>query len=78
MYLLHVGNYLHGIYVVLDILSDLEIKDVGYVANTAPLYIQDSSTLGFLYLGVGVAGTHPPHPGKTTVVLIIRDTKQQS
>lgn len=51
---------------------------VGYIANTAPLYIWDSSTVGFLYLGVGVAGTHPPHLGRTTVVLIFQDTKQQS
>lgn len=50
---------------------------VGYIANTAPLYIWDSSTVGFLYLGVGVAGTHPPHLGRTTVVLIFQDTKQQ-
>ena len=25
VYLLHVGNYLHGVYIVLGILSDLEI-----------------------------------------------------
>ena len=54
--LLRAGNYLHSIYTVLGILSNLEVikskwEDVcGLYVNTIPCYVRDFSVPGFWYL----------------------------
>ena len=80
MNLLHAGNYLHciynhlhGIYIVLGTINNLEIirsiqKDICRLyANCMPFYIRDLSILGFWYLW-GVLEAIPHGYKGTTVV----------